>query len=147
MKQGKHTFKNGLTIVYVYPDKDHPNISSLIQLHFGFNSRYGQRNEATFNDALIALKGIKEDMTELQDWIKENGLPQYFSGTTETQLLIRILKETGLAPTQSVEGGSYSFKFETTGMSAQEIFQKMNKGIDSVQQYAQNLEGRRNRLA
>lgn len=145
MKQGKIAFPNGLTIVYVYPDETHPNIQSTIQLHFGFNNRYGKTNNATFSDALAALDGIKNDLSQLQEWIIENGLPKYFSGATETQLLIRILKEAGLHPTQEIEGGMYSFKLETTGMTIQEVFQRMNHGIDSVQQYAHDLEGRRNK--
>ena len=143
MRQGKQKFTNGLTIVYAYPDETHPNIPSLIQLHFRFNDRYGQRKEANFGDALAAIGGIQEDLSELQNWIRENGLPQYFSGSTETMLLIRILKESGLVPTQSVEGGAYSFKFETTGMTTEEIFQKMNIGIDAVHNYAKGLEKRR----
>lgn len=91
MRQGKKNFPNGLTIVYAYPDDRSPNISSLVQLHFGFKDRYGQRSDATFSDAFTAIDRIKQDIHELKIWIKENGMLRYFSGGTSTQLLIIIL--------------------------------------------------------
>jgi len=136
---GRKIFSNGLTIVYVYP-KNRP---SLIQLHFGFNGYYHQRKDASLNDSLIVLNGLKQDLQELKSWIQENGMPDYISGTTETDFLIRVLNECNINCSRDVDGGAYSFRISTEGQTLESLFQRFSTGIEHVTEYAQELSLRR----
>lgn len=135
MKQGRHTFSHGLTIVYVYP----PDKPSIIQLHFGFNGVYGQRNEATLADAKLAVTFIQEDLHELSNWMAENGEPSFLVGSTDTQFLLRILNEAGIPVSQDVEGGSYSFRVE----NASETILKSLEATKSVLSDIERIEAKR----
>lgn len=138
-KNGRQIFSNGLTIIFVYP----PTGTSLIQMHLGFNGYYHQRKDASLNDSLTVLQGIKQDLQELKVWIQENGLPDFIVGSTETGLLVRVMEASGIPCSQDVEGGAYSFRIPTEGQTLEGLFQRFNTGINHVSEYAQELALRR----
>lgn len=101
MKSGKRKFDNGLTIIYVYPD----NGKSVIQMHFGFNGVYNKRANASLDDTLSAIRGIRADLLQFEYWLRENGTPDSIVGTTDTNFLVNLLRDSGVVITQDVEGG------------------------------------------